>query len=178
MYIEYEESEMLNIELIALARAVHVLAGVIWAGATFVLAAVIVPIAARHGAEGAGRWIGLIARKVGPMSGISALLTVLSGVYLFAVLHPNDSSAGGLVLKTGAVAALLSLGIGFLVGRPTGLKLAKLSQQSSPAAAAPDMLQKVPALYRRAVLSSRLTAALLGIAVLSMALFRYAGAMI
>jgi uncharacterized membrane protein len=60
---------MLNIELITLARAVHVLAGVAWAGATFLLAAVIVPIAARHGAEGAGRWTGIIARRVGPMSG-------------------------------------------------------------------------------------------------------------
>lgn len=170
---------MLNVELIALARAVHVMAGVTWAGATFLLAAVIVPIAARHSAEGAGRWIGMIARRVGPMSGISALLTVLSGIYLFAVLHPNDSSAGGLVLKTGAVAALLSLAIGFLVARPTGFKLAKLSQQGSPAAApSQDMLQRVPELHRRAVLSSRLTAALLGIAVLSMAVFRYAEAMI
>ena len=170
---------MLNIELIALARAVHVLAGVAWAGATFLLAAVIVPIAARHGAEGAGRWTGMIARRVGPMSGISALLTVLSGIYLFAVLHPNDSSAGGLVLKTGAIAGLLSLAIGFLVGRPTGLKLVNLNQQSSPAAApSADMLQQMPGLLRRAVLSSRLTAALLGIAVLSMAVFRYAGAMI
>ena len=107
------------------------------------------------------------------------LLTVLSGIYLFAVLHPNDSSAGGLVLKTGAIAALLSLAIGFLLGRPTGLKLANLNQQSSPAAApSPVMLQQMPGLLRRAVLSSRLTAALLGIAVLSMAVFRYAGAMI
>lgn len=170
---------MSDIELIVLARTVHVIAGVTWAGATFLLASVIVPIAARHSAEGAGRGTGLIARRVGLMSGISALLTVVSGIYLFAALHSNDSSAGGLVLKTGAVAALLSLAVGFLVGRPTGLKLAKLSEQSSPTAApSPDVLQQMSGLRRRVALSTRLTAAFLGIAVLSMAVFRYAQAMI
>jgi uncharacterized membrane protein len=170
---------MSNVELIVLARAVHVLAGVIWAGATFILAAVVVPIAARHGAEGAGRWTGMIARRVGPMSGISALLTVVSGIYLFVALHPDDSSAAGLVLKVGAVAALLSFAVGFLVGRPAGQKLVKLSEQNSPAAApSPEVMRQMSGLRQRAVLSSRLTAGLLGIAVLSMAVFRYAEAMI
>jgi uncharacterized membrane protein len=50
---------MTNMELIVLVRAVHVMAGVIWAGATFILAAVIVPIAVRHG-EGAGRWTAMV----------------------------------------------------------------------------------------------------------------------
>jgi hypothetical protein len=114
---------------------------------------------------------------VGHTLGISALLTVLSGSYLFATLHAKDGSASGLVLKVGAVAALLSLVIGFLVARPTGRKLASLSEQHSLAAApAAEVLQKMSGLRRRAVLSSRFTAALLGLAVLSMAGFRYAGA--
>ncbi len=168
---------MPNIELIVLARMVHVMAGVIWAGATFVLAAVIVPIAARYRTEGAGRWTAMVAGRVGPISGISALLTVLSGSYLFATLHSNDSSAAGLVLKVGAVAAFLSLAIGFLIGRPTGQKLARLSEQQSPTAEPPaDVLQRMSGLRLRAELSSRFTAALLGLAVLSMAGFRYAGA--
>jgi uncharacterized membrane protein len=170
---------MFNIEFVVLARAVHVMAGVAWAGAMFLLAAVILPIAARHGAEGAGRWTGMIARRIGPMSGISALLTVLSGIYLFAVLHPNDSSAGGLVLRTGAIAALLSLAVGFLVARPAGIELEKLNQRNLPASpASPDVLRQMSGLARRTVLSSRLMAALLGVAVISMAVFRYAGAMI
>jgi uncharacterized membrane protein len=168
---------MPNMELIVLARVVHVMAGVIWAGTTFVLAAVVVPIAARYGTDGAGRWTAMVAGRVGPISGISALLTVLSGGYLFATLHSNDGSAVGLVLKVGAVSALLSLAIGFLIGRPTGQKLARLSEQQSLAATPPaDVLQRVSGLRRRAELSSRLTAALLGLAVLSMAGFRYAGA--
>ena len=168
---------MPNMELIVLARVVHVMAGVIWAGATIVLAAVIVPIAARYGTEGAGRWSAMVAGRVGPISGISALLTVLSGSYLFATLHSNDSSAAGFVLKVGALAALLSLAVGFLIGRPTGQKLARLSEQQSLAAAPPaDVLQRMSGLRLRAELSSRFTAALLGLAVLSMAGFRYAEA--
>jgi len=169
---------MSNIELIVLARVVHVMAGVIWAGATFVLAAVIVPMAARYGTEGAGRWTGMVAGRVGHTLGISALLTVLSGSYLFAALHSKDGSASGFVLKVGAIAALLSLVIGFLIARPTGRKLARLSEQQSLAAAPPaEMLQKMLGLRRRAVLSTRFTAALLGLAVISMAGFRYAQAL-
>jgi len=168
---------MPHIELIVLARLVHVMAGVVWAGATFVLAAVIAPIAARHDMEGAGRWTALVAGRVGPLSGIAALLTVLSGAYLFATLHSNDSSAAGIVLRVGAIAAFLSLVVGFLIGRPTGLKLARLSEQHPLAAAPPaDVLQKMSGLRFRAELSSRFTAALLGLAVLSMAGFRYAEA--
>jgi len=87
-----------QIELIMLARAIHIMAGVTWAGATFMLAGVIVPMGMRHGAEGAWRWIGMIARRMGPISGISAVLTVLSGMYLFMTLHSHDRSTGGLIL--------------------------------------------------------------------------------
>ncbi|TLY47192.1 MAG: hypothetical protein E6K53_16665 [Gammaproteobacteria bacterium] len=162
--------------IVLAARAIHVMAGVIWAGTTFVMTVVILPMMARHGAEGFGRWTGIIARRVGPISGISALLTVLSGIYLFAALHPHDASTGGLVLKIGAVTALLSLITGFLVGRPAGIKLAELSQ-SAGSSAPPDLVERIAALGRRATLSARLVAILLGVSVLSMALFRYIGAL-
>lgn len=169
---------MFNVELIALARAIHVMAGVAWAGAMFVLAGVIMPIAIGHAAEGAGRWTGMISRRLGMMSAISALFTILSGIYLFAVLHAHDSSAGGLVLKTGALAAVLSFVVGVVVGRPAGLQLAKLAEQkSSTAGPAPEVQERLSALRKRAIWSSRLTAGLLGIAVLSMAVFRYAQTM-
>jgi len=160
---------------IVLARAVHVLAGVGWAGTAFMLAVVLVPLA-QGGADGAGSWLGPVARRAGPLSGACALLTVLSGVYLFAVLHPHDESAGGLVLKAGAAAALLALAVGVLVGRPAGRRLANL-QQALGAAPGPETLAQLPALRQRAALSARLAAGLLGVSVLAMAVFRYATAM-
>jgi uncharacterized membrane protein len=168
---------MFNIDLIVLARAVHVTAGVTWAGATFMLASAIMPIAVRHGTEGAGRWMGLVARRAGLSSMIAALLTVLSGIYLFAALHSQDASTSGLVLKTGALAAILSIGVGVLLGRPAGIELGRLQQTLAPGTTpAEDTLRRIDVLRRRQVLGARLAAGLLGIAVLAMATFRYATA--
>lgn len=167
---------MTTVALILLARAVHILGGVIWAGSTFLLTWVIFPIGAQHAAEGAGRWIGMIARKAGPISGISAMLTVLSGIYLMVMIHPGDRSAGGLVLQAGALAAVLSFFVGFLVGRPAGQKLLQLMQQQSSTPSAAELAQR-EGLRKRAAISSGLTAILLLLAVLAMALFRYVQAL-
>jgi uncharacterized membrane protein len=165
---------MTTVTLLLLARVFHILGGVIWAGSMFALSFAIIPIGARHAEEGAGRWTALAIRKLGPMSGIAALVTVLSGLYLFATLHHGDTSAGGIVLATGAVAAVLSFLVGALIGRPAGMKLAKLQSAVSPSAQ--DQAQ-LASLGRTAALSSRIAGMLLGLAVLSMALFRYAPAL-
>jgi len=168
---------MFGITLIVLARAIHVMAGVAWAGSVFLLASVILPIAAKYGAEGAGRWMGLVARRAGMSSMVAALLTVLSGIYLFAALHSQDASTSGFVLKTGALAAILSIGVGVLLGRSTGIELGRLQQTLAPGTApAEDTLRRIDVLRRRQVLGVRLAAGLLGIAVLAMATFRYATA--
>jgi uncharacterized membrane protein len=173
--------QMAKIELIVLARAIHVMAGVAWAGVTFTFASMIVPSAVRPNSEITAHPTTLIGRRVGPVFGISSLLTVLSGIYLFAALHPTDSSAGGLVLRAGALAALLSLVVGFLVGQPAGRRLAQLTslaeRNASTAAAGQDLAPLISRLRQRAALSARLTAGLLSIAVLSMAVFRYAQAL-
>jgi uncharacterized membrane protein len=182
MYSEFdlEGNIMSAIALIVLTRAIHVLMGIIWAGSTFLLGLVIMPIAVRYGQEGAGRWVGVIAQRVGPLSGVSALLTILSGIYLFASLHAHDDSMSGLVLKAGAMAALLSLAVGFFVGRPTAINLAKLSEQSSVATTteiATQLSHRGVQLRRRAALSSGFAVILLGLAVLAMAAFRYVSAL-
>ncbi len=170
---------MPDFALIVLARAIHVIAGVTWAGATFMLAMVVVPLAARYGAVGAGRWFGMAARRAGVIVGMSALLTVLSGVYLFAALHPHDESAGGLILKSGAAAALLSLAVGLLIARPAGQTLEKLyDARLDGAASSSEASRQLAALRLRVALGSRVAAGLLGAAVLAMAVFRYAAATI
>jgi hypothetical protein len=150
---------------------------VAWAGATFMLASVIVPIALGHGGEGAGRWMGLAARRAGLSSMVAALLTVLSGIYLFAALHAQDASAGGFVLKAGAAAALLSIVVGFAVARPAGMQLGRLQQALADAPPPADTLQRIAALRRRQLIGVRAAAGLLGLAVIAMAVFRYASAL-
>lgn len=162
---------MATVMLLLLARVFHILGGVIWAGSMFALSFAIIPIGARHADEGASRWTALISRRLGPLSGIAALVTVLSGIYLFATLHAGDTSAGGVVLETGAVAALLSFLVSALIVGPAGARLSKLQSGAS----APDMAQ-LASLRRRSAWSVRFAAILLGLAVLSMAAFRYASA--
>jgi uncharacterized membrane protein len=167
---------MSGLAVILLVRALHVIAGVMWAGAMFLLAGVIVPIAVRHGAEGAGRWTGMIMRKAGPVGGIAGLVTVASGIYLMIVLHGQDESASGLVLKAGAVAALLALVIGLFFGRTQGLKLAMLSEAASQGNATPDTKAQMADAGSRILLTSRLVALLLLLSVISMGVFRYVSA--
>lgn len=167
---------MTTVALILLARALHIVGGVIWAGSTFLLTWVIFPIGAQHAAEGAGRWVGMIARKAGPISGISAMLTVLSGIYLMVVIHPGDRSVGGLVLQAGALAAILSFFVGIIVGRPAGQKLLQLMQQQSSTPSAAELAER-EGLRKRAAFSSSSTAILLALAVLAMATFRYVQAL-
>lgn len=166
---------MFDITFIVLARAIHVMAGVIWAGATFVLVAMIAPMAARFEADGAGRWFGLVMRRVGMSSGIAALATVLSGIYLFAAVHPHDDSLSGWVLKSGALAAILAMLVGALVGRPAGQRIGQL-QAALREAPSEDSARELARLRRRATLGARLAAGLLAFAVLAMAGFRYASA--
>ncbi|MDB5978765.1 MAG: hypothetical protein JWR07_5525 [Nevskia sp.] len=170
---------MNELSLIVLARAVHVLSGVAWAGATFIMAGVVAPVLARHAAEGAGRWLGLVARRAARVSLIAALLTIVSGTYLFATLHHHDSSASARVLAAGAVAALLSLAVGLLIGRPAGLAMLKLQAGGAEGAPpSPETQQRIAALRLRAMISGRVTAGLLGAAVLAMAVFRYAAVVV
>jgi uncharacterized membrane protein len=166
---------MSEVAFIVLAHAIHVMSGVTWAGAAFVLATVITPVFLRTG-EDSGPGLSAVARRAGALSGISALLTVLSGVFLFAVLHPHDSTVSGLVLKSGAMAAVLSLAVGLLVSRPAGLGIARLYAGRDGAALSPEAAQQLSRLRTRTVVSARVAALLLAVAVLAMAVFRYAAA--
>lgn len=167
---------MTSIALILLARALHILGGVTWAGSMFLLTWVVFPVGQAHAADGAGRWVAAIARKAGPVTGIAAMLTVLSGIYLMVVLHPGDKSVSGLVLQTGALAAILSFFPGLFIGRPAGQKLMQLTQQQSSTPSAAELAER-EGLRKRAALGSGLTAILLLLAVLAMATFRYVQAL-
>ena len=90
--------------LILLARAVHILGGVFWAGSVFVMASVILPLAAKQGNEGFGQWVRPIGRKVGPAAGIASLVTIGA--------NPGTPLPTDAVQFTDAVALGLSSGRG------------------------------------------------------------------
>jgi hypothetical protein len=82
-------------------------------------------------------------------------------------------------LKAGAAAAVLAAVVGALFNRTAGRKLLQLHQACAPQSMnSPDLGQQLAALRMRAALGARVAAALLGVAVLAMATFRYASALV
>ena len=161
---------MFSPTLILVARAIHILAGVYWAGAMFVLAGNLLPALRK---EGVGPVLVPVMKNLGMRSGAAGLVTILAGMYLYAGLHAHDDSMGGKVLGFGAAAAILAFLIAVLVNMPAGRKLAKL--HAEPATDAAQRARLVASLQMRVSIGIRLITALLGIAVLCMAVFRYAG---
>ena len=161
---------MFSPTLILLARAVHILAGIYWAGAVFITVGSLM-----RAAPAIGPGLVPVMKQIGQRSGIAALLTLIAGLYLFAALHAQDDSVGAKVLGVGAAAALLAFVVGLAVNKPAGGKLVRL--QASPPADAAERQRLVAALQSRIRLGTRLVAALVGISVLCMAVFRYAGAL-
>ena len=161
---------MFSPTLILLARAIHILAGVYWAGSMFVMAGHLLP--ALRNNTGAGPALVPVMKGIGMRSGIAALITIFAGFYLFAALHGEDKSAGAQVLTTGAIAAILALIIGFAVNMPAGRKLGQLN--ANPPADPQQRAQQAAALQSRITVGTRLIALLMFVAVLCMAVFRYA----
>jgi len=161
---------MFSPTLILIARAIHILSGVYWAGSIFVVAGTLLP-AMRN--PGAGPVLGPVMKGLGMRVGIAALLTIFAGLYLMAALHPHDSSPSGIVLGVGAAAAVLAFLVALVISMPSGRKLAALLAAKD--LAAEEKNRQMAVLQGRVALAARLMAGLLGIAVLCMAVFRYAG---
>jgi uncharacterized membrane protein len=164
---------MSSLALIVLIRVIHVMAAVAWAGAVFMLASVLVPFARRSGTD-AAHVVGVLAQRVGLVIGGSGTLAVLSGLYLFVALHRHDASAGAVVLGAGALAGILSLAIGVFVARPVGRSLRASARVAVTEQASTDAALHALRLRTLATVSARVMAALLGLAVISMATFRFA----
>jgi hypothetical protein len=122
----------------------HVLAGVFWAGATFVLA--------RTGGYLADRFFR-------PQMG-AATVAVLTGALLWFLLHQGSAGIQEHILGIGAVCALLAAGVQGSSARALKLSAADGSKEFMPS--------------RRIAVSQRIAAGLLAITVACMAAARYA----
>jgi hypothetical protein len=132
-------------QILIAALSLHVLAATFWAGTTFALART-----AGSGSE----------RLFGPQTGAAAV-AVLTGAYLWKVLHEGSLGTREHWLTVGAVCALVALAIQTVVA---GGALRKLRRHESEDAAARS----------RIALAHRLAAVLLVVATLSMGAARYA----
>ena len=158
---------MTDITLIAFTRALHILSGIAWMGASIVMLRAIVP--ALSAPNGPGPWFATVTTRIGPMAAGSSLLTVITGVYLFAVLHPHDTSRSGIVLGLGALMGFIAVGFGIMIGKVSKNELAHLTGASGDAA-------KLDAARGKLRFAARMSTVFLVLSVIGMATFRYAAA--
>jgi uncharacterized membrane protein len=178
--VQFLPSERKMDLVLILARIVHIVAGVYWAGTLFFLSLFLIPALAEAGPGGSPVVDGLERKGFLKTMPISAGLTILAGLYLYwhdarisdgAFMHSHQ----GMTLGTGAVLAIIGAIMGGSVVGRSFEKALHLSRAAATADASQreSMLAEASAMRMRAASASRIVAVLLLIAVLTMAVARY-----
>jgi hypothetical protein len=163
-------------------RIVHVLAGVFWAGTMFFVVLLLEPSVRSVGPDGAKVMGALQARGFMNIMPAAAALTIVSGLLLYWKIlgAPGPAwvaSPYGTVLALGGVAAVVAFGIGVGVMRPAtfaaGIAM-KRAAGMSDGEAKTAVLQTVQALRQRGRTAARAVFVLLLVAVVAMAVAKYA----
>jgi len=167
--------------LLILLRVVHVIGGVFWAGAILFVVHFLEPAVREAGPDGAKVMQALQKRRYLDVMPAVALLTLVSGFWLywrtFGRVHPGPGASGAeLWLGVGGLASLVAFVIGMTAMRPSSLRIGRLA--AALAQAPPEKKEALGAeigrLRGRMRVAGRWMAALLGIAILCMAVGRYA----
>jgi hypothetical protein len=157
-------------------RVLHILVAALWVGAAGLLAMVVMPAVGDAGMAGGPFLASLHRRKLHVFMAASALLTVLSGIWLYWVLTTGFDpdivwSRSGLVFGIGGLCGLVALVIGGGIIGPGFARLAALTEQT---AAVPEdqraaHVQRLGTIRRRTMLASKCALALIVIALVLMA---------
>ena len=166
--------------ILLVLRVVHVVGGVFWAGAILFVVHFLEPAVRDAGPDGARVMQALQKRRYLDVMPVVAALTLVSGFWLywrtFGRIHPGPGAAGvELALGIGGLAALVAFVVGVTAMRPAALRIGRLGAEL--AQAPPDRKEAIGAevarLRSRVRTAGRGVAALLGIAILCMAVGRY-----
>ena len=166
--------------LLIVLRVVHVVGGVFWAGAILFVAHFLEPAVREAGPDGAKVMQALQRRRYLDVMPVVAALTLVSGFWLywrtFGRVHPGPGASGvELALGIGGLVSLVAFVVGVTVMRPSALGIGRLGAEL--AQAPPDRTEALGAelagLRRRVRAAGRVVAALLGIAIVCMAVARY-----
>jgi hypothetical protein len=168
--------------LLLIFRVIHVVAGVFWTGTMFFMVLLLEPSVRSVGSDGAKVMGALQARGFMNIMPVVALLTILSGIGLYwRILGPPGpawvASSYGVVLAAGGIAALVAFVIGIAVMRPATLAAGTIMRSAGGLPAGPEreaVLQEVQVLRGRSRRAARLVVVLLMLAVVAMAVARYA----
>jgi uncharacterized membrane protein len=153
--------------LLVVMRVLHIGLGVFWIGTMLFNAFFLGPAFAEAGPEGAKVAAGLMRRRFAQIMPAVAILTILSGIWLYWHVSGGFQAAYmrtrmGMTLGTGGALAILAFAYGMAVVRPSMLKA---QTATDPAVA--------QALRVRAERAGRVVAWILMLTVVAMAVARY-----
>jgi uncharacterized membrane protein len=119
-----------------------------------------------------------LRRVTTPLLAVSAVLTIVTGVWMMAQLHAQHpgkftTTRWGTSLMIGAVFSLLVLVLAAGVDRPTTKKLGRLAASFEGRTPTADETAQMRRLSERSVLIGRVATALLLVALATMAVARY-----
>ena len=155
--------------LLLLMRLLHILSGIFWVGTMMFNTAFLLPAFKDAGPDAAKVGAALAKRRFMVVMPIVALVTILSGLWLFwrvsGGFQPTFmESHMAKALSFGAACAIVAFIIGVVVVRPAMMQAMALAQ-SDP--------QRAQVLRVRADVVGRVVTALIGLAAAAMAVARY-----
>ncbi len=167
--------------LVITLRLLHVVLGAFWAGTLIFFALFLVPAVRDVGPDGAKVMAALQRRRFLDVMPAVAVVTILSGFWLYWSISGGFTSAwvtspSGLALAIGGVLAVVAFLIGVGVMRPAALRAGTLAQQVAALPEGPErsaQLATVQQLRSRSVTAGRVVATLLALATALMAVARY-----
>lgn len=161
-------------------RVLHVVLGVFWAGTLIFTAFFLLPSIREAGPDGAKVTAGLMRRRFLTVIPIVALITILSGFWLYSKVSVGFQpeymrSRPGMAIGVGGLTAILAFLLGVSIVRPSMLKAVALSQAAAagPAAERDARMAEAQALRIRAGKAGTAVALLLIVTTVAMAVARY-----
>ncbi len=166
--------------LMIVLRFAHVVSGALWVGMFAFMTFFLMPAFAEAGPDGAKVQAALAKRRIAVIMPLIALITLVSGMWLFQRLSGGAAGAflqtpAGLAFGLGGLAALLAFVVGIGLGRPVMMRSMKLAA-SLPAASPTDrplMMAEMQRLKDRSAALNRVVMVLLLFALGAMAVARY-----
>ena len=171
--------KLVNPELIVL-RVIHIVGGVIWAGTAMFVSYFLLPAMGMAGPAGAPVMGALVKRRLFVIVPTIGVITMLAGLRLLWLASNGFSaeylaSRTGITYVTGAVCALLAFTTFLVINHPAIGRMGALQQQLAQTAEADrgPIMAEMGVVRQRAATGTRITALLLLVTVLAMAIGRY-----
>ena len=158
-----------------LFRLLHIGFGIIWAGSVFYMVLFVIPTVKRSGSEGTTFWLQLGKSGYAVFIRVSAIISIVSGFMLLWKLSNHFeriwfTTLYAKIMIAGIVTSIIAFLIDSTINGPATARINKISANHS---ATHEHLQELNTLQKRVFSATILIAVLLGVAIISMSIFRW-----